>query len=157
VKPQKRCDWGKLRREMWLNGYNADNCPPTHHMERFICTCNCTYTVKKVTYFPVPSRDVTHQTLPGREWFNKSRLRRVWLVTSRLGTEKLVTVFYSVPQYFTITYTVLYRYVCRCRSFPFCTVYNIRVFTVQVHYAYHQTFKFCHTLGRKHIFFAKLS
>jgi hypothetical protein len=26
-----------------------------------------TYTVKKVSDFPVPSRDVTNQTLPGRE------------------------------------------------------------------------------------------
>ncbi len=25
------------------------------------------YTVKKVIFFPVPSRDVTYQTLPGRE------------------------------------------------------------------------------------------
>ncbi len=25
------------------------------------------YTVKKVSHFPVPSRDVTYQTLPGRE------------------------------------------------------------------------------------------
>jgi len=28
-----------------------------------------TYTVKKVSDFPVPSRDVTSQTLSGREWF----------------------------------------------------------------------------------------
>jgi hypothetical protein len=27
----------------------------------------CFYTVKKVSDFPIPSRDVTNQTLPGRE------------------------------------------------------------------------------------------
>jgi hypothetical protein len=52
------------------------------------------YTVKKVTYFPVPSRDVTNQTLPGREQFNYSRPWRVWLVTSRLGRGKSLTFFY---------------------------------------------------------------
>jgi hypothetical protein len=41
---------------------------------RFITTCNsCINTVKKVSGFPVPSRDVTFQTLPGREQFNYSR------------------------------------------------------------------------------------
>ncbi len=47
----------------------------------YLCTCiikissdiqwpNATgYTVKKVTGFPVPSRDVTKQTLPGREYY----------------------------------------------------------------------------------------
>ncbi len=42
------------------------------------------YTVKKVTDFPVPSRAITNQTLPGR------------LVTSRLGTGKIDNLFYSV-------------------------------------------------------------
>jgi hypothetical protein len=37
------------------------------------------YTKKKVSDFPVPSRDVTNQTLPGRE-LNYSLLGRVWLV-----------------------------------------------------------------------------
>jgi hypothetical protein len=36
-----------------------------------------TYTVKKVSGFPVPSRDVTDQTLPGRELLNFSRPRKV--------------------------------------------------------------------------------
>ena len=36
------------------------------------------YTVKKVTDFPVPSRDVTNQTLPGWEKSNYSRPGRVW-------------------------------------------------------------------------------
>ncbi len=53
-------------------------------------------TVKKINYFPVPSRDVTDQTLPGREKFNYSRPGRVWPVTSRLGTGKWQTFFYSV-------------------------------------------------------------
>jgi hypothetical protein len=51
---------------------------------------------KKVTDFPVPSRDVTNQTLPGREKLNYSRPGRVWLVTSRLGTGKPLTFYYSV-------------------------------------------------------------
>ncbi len=54
------------------------------------------YTVKKVSHFPVPSRDVTDQTLPGREKLNYSRPGRVWSVTSRLGTGKRLTLFYSV-------------------------------------------------------------
>jgi hypothetical protein len=33
---------------------------------------------KKVSGFPVPSRDVTDQTLPGRELLNYSRPGRVW-------------------------------------------------------------------------------
>ncbi len=36
------------------------------------------YTVKKVSVFPVPSRDVTYQTLPGRDNLNFSRPGRVW-------------------------------------------------------------------------------
>ncbi len=35
------------------------------------------YTVKKVSHFPVPSRDVTDQTLSGREKLNYSRPGRV--------------------------------------------------------------------------------
>jgi hypothetical protein len=38
------------------------------------------YTVKKVSQFPIPS-------------LNYSRPRRVWLVTSRLGTAKWLTFF----------------------------------------------------------------
>jgi hypothetical protein len=38
--------------------------------------------LKKVSYFPVPSWDVTYQTLSGVEYFNYFRLGRVWLVTS---------------------------------------------------------------------------
>jgi hypothetical protein len=51
------------------------------------------YTVKKVSGFPVPSRDVTNQTLPGRELLNYSRSRGVWKETSRLGTGKQLTSF----------------------------------------------------------------
>ncbi len=54
------------------------------------------YTVKKVSGFPVPSRDVTNQSLPGRELFNYSPPGRVWLVTFLLGTGKPLTFFYSV-------------------------------------------------------------
>ncbi len=54
---------------------------------------------KKVSHFPVPSRDVTDQTLPGQEKLNYSRPGRVWLVTSRLGKGKRLTLFYSVTQY----------------------------------------------------------
>jgi hypothetical protein len=56
----------------------------------------CTYTVKKVNDFPVPSRDVTNQILLGWEKLNFSRPGRVWLVTSRLGTGKSLNLFYSV-------------------------------------------------------------
>jgi hypothetical protein len=49
------------------------------------------YTVKKVTDFPVPSRDVTNQTLPGWEYY--SHPGRVWLVTSRLGTDISLNFF----------------------------------------------------------------
>ncbi len=38
------------------------------------------YTVKKVSDFPVPIRDVTNQTLPGQESLNYTRPGRVWLV-----------------------------------------------------------------------------
>ncbi len=61
------------------------------------------YTVKKVSDFPVPSRDVAKQTLPGREYCiliipdQWEFGRPVWLVTSRLGTGKSQTFFYSVP------------------------------------------------------------
>jgi hypothetical protein len=48
---------------------------------------------KKVSRFPVPSRDVTNQTLPGLEKLNYSRLGRVWLVTSLLGRGKRLTFF----------------------------------------------------------------
>jgi hypothetical protein len=58
------------------------------------------YTVKKVTDFPVPSRDVTNQTLSGREKLKYFRPVRVWLVTSRLGTGKSPTFFYSARDFF---------------------------------------------------------
>jgi hypothetical protein len=51
------------------------------------------YTVKNVSHFPIPSRDVTNQTLPSRELLNYSRLGRVWLVTSRLVMGKSLTFF----------------------------------------------------------------
>jgi hypothetical protein len=54
------------------------------------------YTVKKVSGFPVPSRDVIDQTLPGQELLNYSYPGRVWFVTSRLGTGKPLNFFYSV-------------------------------------------------------------
>ncbi len=54
------------------------------------------YTVKKVIFFPVPSRDVTNHTLPGRELLKYFWPGRVWLVISRLGTGKTITFFYSV-------------------------------------------------------------
>jgi hypothetical protein len=58
------------------------------------------YTVKKVSDFPVPSRDVTNQTLSGGEQFNYSRPGRVWLVTSQLGTGKSLAFFDSdIPCY----------------------------------------------------------
>jgi hypothetical protein len=47
------------------------------------------YTVKKVSGFPVPSRDVTKQN----PQFNYSCPGRVWLMTSRLGTGKPLTFF----------------------------------------------------------------
>jgi hypothetical protein len=53
-------------------------------------TINCK---KKVSDFPVPSRDVTNQTLPERELLNYSPPGRVWLVTFRLGTRKSLTFF----------------------------------------------------------------
>jgi hypothetical protein len=43
---------------------------------------------KKVTNFPVPSRDVTNQALPSLDLLNYSLPGRVWLVTSLLGTGK---------------------------------------------------------------------
>jgi hypothetical protein len=49
------------------------------------------FTLKKVTVFPVPSRDVTNQNLPGRELLNYSRPGRVWLGTSRPGTGETTT------------------------------------------------------------------
>ncbi len=52
------------------------------------------YTVKKVTDFSVPSRDVTNQTLPGKERVNYSPPGRVWFVA---GDEKMAYLFfYSV-------------------------------------------------------------
>jgi hypothetical protein len=42
------------------------------------CVCYLTYTVKKVSEIPAPSRDVTYQTLPGRGKLNYSRPGRVW-------------------------------------------------------------------------------
>ncbi len=60
------------------------------------------YTVKKVSDIPVPSRDVTCQTLPGREYSFYYRPGRVWLVTSRLGTGMSLTFFYSVGDFFDI-------------------------------------------------------
>jgi hypothetical protein len=48
---------------------------------------------KKISDFPVPSRDVSNQTLPDREKLIYSRPVRVWLVTSWLGTGKSLTFF----------------------------------------------------------------
>ncbi len=56
---------------------------------------NCT-AKKKVSDFPVPSRDVTNQAIPGQEKFNYSRPGRVWLATSRLLTGTSLNLFYSV-------------------------------------------------------------
>ncbi len=50
-----------------------------------------TCTLKNVSDFPVPSRDVANRTN-----LNYSRPGRVWLVTSRLGTGKSETFLYSV-------------------------------------------------------------
>ncbi len=33
---------------------------------------------KRLTIFPVPSRNATNQTLPGREYYNYNRPGRVW-------------------------------------------------------------------------------
>jgi hypothetical protein len=52
-----------------------------------------TLTVKKVTDFPVPSRDVTYQTLLEGNNLIIPAARE----TSRLGTGKSLTLFYSVP------------------------------------------------------------
>ncbi len=62
---------------------------------KYYCTVDCEvdYTVKKVSDYPVSSRDVTKQTLPGREKFNHSRPARVWLVTPGLGMGKSLTFF----------------------------------------------------------------
>jgi hypothetical protein len=49
------------------------------------------YTLKKVSDFPVPNRDLTYQTLLDREQLNYSRPVRAWLVTSQLGTGKSLT------------------------------------------------------------------
>jgi hypothetical protein len=58
------------------------------------CTIHCRgHTGKKVSGFPVRSRDVTNQTLPGLESLNYSLPVRVWLVTYRLGTGKSITSF----------------------------------------------------------------
>ncbi len=54
------------------------------------------YTVKKASYFPVPSQEVTYQTLPGRGKLKYSQPGRVWLLTSWLGTGKSLIFFYSV-------------------------------------------------------------
>jgi hypothetical protein len=57
------------------------------------------YTVKKVSGFPVPSQDVTNQTLPSREQFNYNYILIIpgkgefLLVTSWLGTENPQTFF----------------------------------------------------------------
>ncbi len=50
------------------------------------------HTVKKVSDFPVPSRDVNNPKLS----LSYSRPWRVWLVTSRLGMRKLQSFFDSV-------------------------------------------------------------
>ncbi len=54
---------------------------------------NSIHCKKKVTDFPVPSRDVTNKTLPGGKKFYYSPPGRLWLVTSQLGTGKSVTFF----------------------------------------------------------------
>jgi hypothetical protein len=72
-----------------------------HYHQPFICSAGQEslvlylhdHTVKKVTDFPVLSRDFIYQTLTGRDLLNYSRPGRVWLVTSWLGTGKSVTFF----------------------------------------------------------------
>ncbi len=62
------------------------------------------YTVKKVSDFPVLSRDVSNQTLPGGEWFNYSIPRRESLVTDiPVWDEEISNLFRqcSVNIYFT--------------------------------------------------------
>ncbi len=49
--------------------------PGTHYTSS--CENDIIHCKKKVTDFPVPSRDVTIQTLPGWEKLNYSRLGRV--------------------------------------------------------------------------------
>ncbi len=64
----------------------------SNHISKIFFTLTAPiYTVKKVSGFPVPSRDVTDQTLPGWELLNYSRPGRVWSVTSRLETGKPLT------------------------------------------------------------------
>jgi hypothetical protein len=77
-----------------------------------------TYTVKKVSDFPVPSRDVTYKALPGREKFNYSWPGKVWLVISWLGTGKSLTFFLQCKLHIctillhSYTYRVLIRARC---------------------------------------------
>ena len=64
----------------------------TAQVQAVLCSRNGTFVLhckKKISDFPVSSRDFTNQTtLPGHG--------RVCLVTSRLGTGKSLTFFYSV-------------------------------------------------------------
>ncbi len=81
------------------------------------------YTVKKVSRFPVPSRDVTNQSVPGREKLNYFRPGRFWSVTSRLETGKQRIFFYSVRAIKTVT---LRRLGLSIISRNICTEINIK-------------------------------
>ncbi len=54
------------------------------------------YTVKKVSVFIVPCRDVTDQTLPGREKFNYSQLRESLVSDFPVGVGKKENLVFSV-------------------------------------------------------------
>ncbi len=70
-----------------------------HSVNLYTITHTTHYTVKKVSRFPFPSRDITNQTLRAREYLNNSRPGRVWFMTPRLGTGKRLTFFNSVAVY----------------------------------------------------------
>jgi hypothetical protein len=77
---------------------------------------------KKISGFPVPSRDVTNQTLPGRGIIRSFPAReRVWLVW--LGTGKSKTFFYTVGMRFSAHY---HLFLLRCIDLVHSALSHVR-------------------------------
>ncbi len=63
-----------------------------------VITIEYTYTVKKVSHFPVPSRDITDQTLSGREKLNYSLSRKSLISDIPAGDGKTAKPFLQCIQ-----------------------------------------------------------
>jgi hypothetical protein len=91
---------GNAASEGQQDSQHSPDHPGDHQAGRVRTENNIIYTVKKVSGFPVPSRDVMFQTLPSPEYLNYIFLARDSFVSDiPAGDGKTTNLFYSVLQW----------------------------------------------------------